>query len=38
MLGNAAVWLALTRDKRGPLIVGTLLLFLVATLVWNLLP
>ena len=39
MVGNVAVWLVLVRDKRGPLMLGTLLLLMsLATLIWNLVP
>ena len=39
MLSTIAVWLVMARDKRGLLMLGTLLLFMVlATLAWNLIP
>jgi hypothetical protein len=39
MLGHVAVWFALTRDKRGLLMMGVLFLLMVlATLVWNHVP
>ena len=39
MLGTVTVWLALSRDKRDLLMLGTFLLFTaLATLVWNIIP
>ena len=39
MLGFVTAWFALTRDKGGLLMVGVLLLLMIlATLVWNLVP
>ena len=39
MLAPVAVWFVLARNKRGLLVLGTLLLFMVlATLAWNLIP
>jgi len=39
MLGTAALWMALTRDKRRLTTVAAVLLFIVlAVIVWNLAP
>ena len=39
MLGTVAAWLALNRDKRGLRMLGVVLLVIVlATLAWNLIP
>jgi hypothetical protein len=39
MLGTVAVWLALARDKRDLLMLGTFLLFTtLATVIWNIVP
>jgi hypothetical protein len=39
VVGNVAVWLVMVRDKRGPLMLGALLLLMsLATLTWNLVP
>ena len=39
MLGTAAVWLALARDKRDVWMLGAFLLFTsLATVIWNILP
>ncbi len=39
MLSTAGLWLALGRDKRGRMILGSLLgLIVLAVLVWNLIP
>lgn len=39
MLGTAAVWLALARDKRDVLMLGAFLLFTaLATVIWNIIP
>jgi type II secretory pathway component PulM len=39
MLGTAALWMVLTRDKRSLMTVAAVLLFIVlAVLAWNLAP
>lgn len=39
MLGTAAVWLALARNKRDYALFGAFLIFTaVATLIWNIVP